>query len=76
MFVIPVAFSKEHKKMLAHCKQMLEYNDGQVEINPKHAKLITALRTAVEKGEGSLDKDATSYDDLFDGFRLALLFWH
>ena len=48
----------------------------EVAINPKHAKLITALRTAVEKGDGSLDKDATSYDDLFDSFRLALQFWH
>ena len=28
MFVIPVPFSKEHKNMLAHCKQMLEHSDG------------------------------------------------
>lgn len=28
MFVIPVAFSKEHKNMLAHCKEMLEYKNG------------------------------------------------
>jgi hypothetical protein len=27
-------------------------------------KLIIALRTAVENGEGSLDKDTTSHDDL------------
>ena len=33
------------------------------------AKLITALRTAVENGEGVLDKEATSFDDLFDSFR-------
>jgi hypothetical protein len=26
-------------------------------------KLVTAWRTAVENGEGSLDKDATSHDD-------------
>lgn len=30
MFVIPVAFSKEHKNMLAHCKEMLEYHNGQL----------------------------------------------
>jgi hypothetical protein len=30
MFVIPVAFSKEHKNMLAHCKEMLEYRNGQL----------------------------------------------
>ena len=48
MFVVPVAFSKDYKKMLAHCKEMLEYKNGQVAIHPKHTRLITALRTAVE----------------------------
>jgi hypothetical protein len=38
-------------------------------INPEFNKLITSLRTAVEKGEGTLDKEATSHDDLFDAFR-------
>ena len=76
MFVIPVAFSKEHKNMLAHAKELLEYQNGMVVINPKHNKLITALRTAVENGEGYLDKEATSHDDLFDAFRLSLQFWH
>jgi hypothetical protein len=55
---------------------MLEYHDGSVAINPKHNKLITALRTAVENGEGVLDKEATSYDDLLDAFRMSLQFWH
>lgn len=45
-------------------------------INPSFTKLITALRTAVEKGEGTLDKEATSHNDVFDAFRLSLLFWH
>jgi hypothetical protein len=35
-------------------------------------RLITALRTVVEKGEGMLDKEATSYDDMLDAFRLAM----
>ena len=39
-------------------------------------KLITALRTAVENGEGSLDKEATSHDDLMDAFRMSMLSWH
>ena len=69
MFVIPVPFSKEHKNMLAHAKEMLEYKNGQVVINPKFTKLITALRTAVENGEGMLD-------DLMDAFRMSLMFWH
>jgi hypothetical protein len=52
MFVIPVQFNKEHKHMLAHCKEMLEYQNGQVAIHPRHNKLITSLRTAVGNGEG------------------------
>lgn len=62
--------------MLAHAKEMLEYKNGQVANNPKFNKLITALRTAVENGEGSLGKDATPHDDLFDSFRSSLMFWH
>ncbi|MGC1131707.1 MAG: hypothetical protein WA941_02700 [Nitrososphaeraceae archaeon] len=38
---------------------MLEYQNGIVAIHPRHNKLITALRTAVENGEGSLDREAT-----------------
>jgi hypothetical protein len=77
MFVVPVSFSKYHREMLAHCKIMLEYRNGLVAIHPtRHNKLITALRTAVEKGDGSLVKDTTSHDDLFDSFRLRTMFWH
>jgi hypothetical protein len=47
-----------------------------VAIHPRFNKLITALKTAIEKGEGTLDKEATSHDDLFDAFRMSLLFWH
>ena len=72
MFVIPVPFSKEHK----NCKELLEYQNRMIAINPKHNKLVTALRTAVENGEVSWDKDATSFDDCFDAFRMSLLFWH
>ena len=44
-------------------------------INPdKFDKLITALRTAVDN-DGVLDKEATSYNDIFDAFRLALKFY-
>jgi hypothetical protein len=35
----------------------------------------TALRTAVDN-DGILDKEATSYNDIFDAFRLALKFYH
>jgi hypothetical protein len=37
-------------------------------------KLITSLRTAVEN-DGMLDKEATSYDDVFDAFRLSMCYY-
>ena len=60
----------------AYTKKLMEYGSGVVAINPQHTKLITAHRTAVEKGEGYLDKEATSHDDCLDAFRLSLQFWH
>ena len=72
MTVIPVNFSTEHKAMLGHAKMIFE--KGYVSINTRHDKLITSLRTAVEN-EGVLDKEVTSYDDIFDAFRLALKFY-
>ena len=70
MDVVPVNFSMEHKSMLGNVKMLMERDGGYVAINPKFDKLITALRTAVEKGEGMLDKEATSYDDVtFSGKR-------
>lgn len=61
--------------MLACAKKLMEYGNGVIAFNPKHTKLITSLRTAVEKGEGTLDKEATSHDDVFDSFRLSLQYW-
>jgi hypothetical protein len=74
MDVVPVSFSTEHKSMLGNCKMLLEREGGYIAINPKFDKLITSLRTAVEN-DGILDKEATSYDDVFDAFRLALHFY-
>jgi hypothetical protein len=55
---------------------ILESEGGRIAINPdKFDKLITALRTAVDD-DGTLDKEATSYSDIFDAFRLALKFYH
>ena len=67
---------KKGRVMLAHTKELMEYQTGYMAIHPKHNKLIISLRTAVENGEGSLDKEATSHDDLFDAFRMSLQFWH
>jgi hypothetical protein len=62
--------------MLAHTKCLMEQDGGLIDIHPRFNKLLVSLRTAVENGEGMLDKDATSHDDLFDAFRLSLIFWH
>ena len=71
MFVLPSCpLLQEYKNMLAHAKRLLEYNRGGIAINPMFDKLITVLRTAVENGEGSLDKEATSLDNVF-AFRMS-----
>ena len=69
MIVIPVSFNTEHKDMLGHAKMMLE--KSYIVINPIFDKLITSLRTAIAE-ENSLDKEATSYDDILDAYQLAL----
>jgi hypothetical protein len=76
MRIVPVSFNTEHKAMLGHCKILLEHDGGRIAINPdRFDKLITSLRTAVDN-DGTLDKESTSYNDIFDAFRLALKFYH
>jgi hypothetical protein len=76
MRIVPVNFNTEHKAILGHCKMILESEGGRIAINPdKFDKLITALRTAIDN-DGTLDKEAISYNDIFDAFRLALKFYH
>jgi hypothetical protein len=60
-----------HKAILGHCKMIMEKDGGRMVINPdRFNKLITALTTTVDN-DGVLYKEATSYDDIFDAFRLA-----
>jgi hypothetical protein len=76
MKIAPVNFNTGHKAMLGHCKMILEDDRGRIAINPdRFDKLITSLRTAVDN-DGTLDKEATSYNDIFAAFRLALKFYH
>jgi len=72
MKVLPINFNQEHKIILSHCKMLLE--EGCVAIPPSHDKLITSLRTAIEDN-GILDKQTTSYNDIFDAYRLALRYY-
>jgi hypothetical protein len=70
--VVPVPFSTEGKNMLIHTKELLEFETPIVAINPKFEKLTTSLRTAISDDLGKLDKEATSYDNVSDTFRLSL----
>jgi|SRR5919106_2372728 hypothetical protein len=62
----PVVFAKEHKAMLAHSKELLEYLNGYISIHPNFSKLITSFRTAGENGEGVLDDESTRQNDVSD----------
>jgi hypothetical protein len=72
--VEPIMFGAggAHKTMLAHTKMMLD--NHLLAIHPSFTKLINGIRTAYEN-DGSLDKDRTSNDDVFDAFRMALSFF-
>jgi hypothetical protein len=48
--------------------------ESYIAINPAFDKLITSLRTAVAE-ENILDKESTSYPDIFDAYRLALKYY-
>ena len=54
---------------MGHTRALLE--DGFIVIDPCFSKLITSLHTATDV-EGKLDKGGTSYNDIFDAFRLSL----
>ena len=55
--------------MISHLAMM--FNQDYIAIPEKYDKLILSLRTATVN-EYSLDKEATSYDDMFDALRLSL----
>jgi hypothetical protein len=70
--LILVNFAKEHKDMITHCRLLMSNN--LMSIDSTFDKLITSLRTAVDN-EGVLDKEAISYSDILDVFRVALKFY-
>jgi hypothetical protein len=72
MKVVPVPFSMEGKYMLIHTKELLEFETPIVAMNHKFKKLKTSLRTPTSDDSGKLDKEATSYDNVLDAFRLSL----
>jgi hypothetical protein len=58
--------------MLIHTKELLEFERPVIAMNPKYEKLLTSLRTCQSDDLGKLDKEATSYDNVLDAFRLSL----
>jgi hypothetical protein len=55
--------------MLGRAKMLLE--KGFLAIHPTLDKLITSLRIPISE-KNSLDKEATSYDDILDAYQLAI----
>lgn len=51
LFVIPGPFNKEHKNMLAQCKEMLEYQNRHMAIHPRFDKFISSLGTGSKLAE-------------------------
>jgi hypothetical protein len=78
MKIVPVPFSVEGAKLLAHAKWIMEETDEDgnslIAIDKRFDKLLTGLRTAVAN-EYKLDKTVSLFNDLTDAFRLALTFY-
>ena len=55
--------------MISHLAQL--FNEKHVAVPERFDKLLISLKTAVVN-EYSLDKEQSSYNDLFDGLRLSL----
>lgn len=73
MIACPIPFNSYGQKMIEHMRLLFE--KGKIVIDRKQfPNLITALRTAkISEETGKLDKDKTSFNHEFDGFRLQLL---
>ena len=59
-------------------KCIIFYNQAKNDIRWTQHQLMLYIefqKERVEKGEGDLDMEATSYDDIFDGYRLSLRYY-
>jgi hypothetical protein len=73
MIAAPIPFNQYGQKMLEHMRLLFEKNKIVID-RQKFPHLVTALRTAkISEETGKLDKDRTSYNNVFDAFRLNLL---
>jgi len=62
MRILPVNFNIEHKNMLSHLQTIV--SKKHLAVPEEHKELIISLRTAYAR-ELTLDKDQTSYNDVF-----------
>lgn len=67
--IIPVNFAREHNQMLENLYLLIAA--GNLAIDKKYNRLLTALRTA-KSDRWHLDKIQTEYDDDLDSIRMAL----
>lgn len=80
MTVCPIMFSEYGQSLLENARLLMEKKRVVIPpaevLNEDYIKLTTALRTAhIDPNTGRLDKEDTSYDDLFDAFRLSLMYY-
>ena len=68
--VVPVNYQQISEEMLDHTRVLVEA--GLLRLHPSLDKLTTALKTATAN-ESKLIKEQTSYNDIFDAFRQAML---
>ena len=74
---LPPTFDPTYVEGVGHCKMILKQDPRKIAINQdRFYKLITVLRIAVDNDDGTLDKETTSYNDIFDAFRLDLKFYN
>jgi hypothetical protein len=57
--------------MLRHAMKVMVMH--RVRIHPSFDKLIVSPKSATAKAEYELDKPKTSFNDVFDAFRMCLL---
>ena len=70
--VFPINFATMHKDMLDHTNELLSAK--KIRIHPIFQKIDNIIENRCrEYYTGNLDKDATSYNDIFDAFRMSLL---
>lgn len=73
MIAAPIPFNSYGQKMLEHMRLLFEKNKIVID-RQKFPHLVTALRTAkINEETGKLDKEKTSFNNVFDSFRLNLL---